>query len=546
MKLKLHLAQFARNDDGYVFVLTLMFLPVLFGMAVLVIDLGRGNNAHSDLYAASDALAIAGARELDGRADAICRARAAMEELSNTVNFLAPSGEDASITLTYEDDSENEFDVIFLEEIPDNDDTPIDQAWVNTWGVSEALSDCPLGANGATAKYVYVRAQSRNLQTVFFNPIGLFVDSVPISAKSVATYKISACKVPPLFICNPFEDDVSDLANFAQSGGFYGRIIKLHPPGNSTAGPGNFGYLQVPGVDNNSNSGKNAVREYFAGQPAPACFDSNTVTTAPGAAVSVAQGINVRFDIYKGPFNGYNPSAPNAITVTPDKNVRKSWAGSNDCRPDPYDWEQEIIDNGGDMTTVEAMGFPDDNGDAVLSGLIAGAYVGDGLGWDIETYWQINHGEAWADHLAPNPLTKPVNPFDGTITPSRRDIYRYEILQHDLGLANSLVEDEANEATPTTDGWSGDAICSAGKSVTTVTHSREIFAAMINCNNEAVPLNGSKTVELLAFAKLFMVNPMQQSGGSDSTIDIEIVDISGPGGNGEVEDLLRAEAYLVR
>lgn len=81
--------RFVRSEDGFVYVMVLLFLPVLLGVALLVIDIGRGNNAHSDLYAAADAVALAGARELDGGDDAIDRAKAAMAEISNTVSMRA-------------------------------------------------------------------------------------------------------------------------------------------------------------------------------------------------------------------------------------------------------------------------------------------------------------------------------------------------------------------------------------------------------------------------------------------------------------------------
>lgn len=79
---------FARHEDGYVLVLLLLLLPVLALMALLVIDIARGNAAQSDIAAAADAFALTAAQELDGQADAITRAETAMAALNNPVDFL--------------------------------------------------------------------------------------------------------------------------------------------------------------------------------------------------------------------------------------------------------------------------------------------------------------------------------------------------------------------------------------------------------------------------------------------------------------------------
>src|SRR5210317_1336438 len=108
-----------RDEKGYAVVLTLLFMPVFIGISLMVIDLGRGNNAHSDLQAAADALALAGAVELDGNAGAIENAKDAMLELTNSVSFLGL--DDISIDLVYADEDANEFNVIFLKDIPEYD-----------------------------------------------------------------------------------------------------------------------------------------------------------------------------------------------------------------------------------------------------------------------------------------------------------------------------------------------------------------------------------------------------------------------------------------
>jgi Putative Flp pilus-assembly TadE/G-like len=55
-----------RNESGQAFVLTLLLLTALLGMAALVIDLGSWFRQHRELQATADASALAGAQELPG------------------------------------------------------------------------------------------------------------------------------------------------------------------------------------------------------------------------------------------------------------------------------------------------------------------------------------------------------------------------------------------------------------------------------------------------------------------------------------------------
>ena len=139
---------FRKDESGYILVLGLIVMPVFIGFGLLIIDVGRGNNAHADLSAAADAVALAGARELDGGLDAIDRAKSAMAQITNSVAMLSPTEPGDQGTLVYQDTDGNEFEVVFLKSIPANDTDDID--------FSKATTD------SALAEYVYVRAQSEN------------------------------------------------------------------------------------------------------------------------------------------------------------------------------------------------------------------------------------------------------------------------------------------------------------------------------------------------------------------------------------------------
>ena len=510
--------RFARSEDGFVYVMVLLFIPVLLGVALLVIDIGRGNNAHSDLYAAADAVALAGARELDGGDDAIDRAKTAMAEISNSVNMLAAAGDDVHIDLVYEDADGNEFTVIFLTEIPASDDDPIDQAWVNDHATT----------SGSDAAYVYVRAQSRNLSTLFFNPLSMLRDSVPVAATSVAMASSAACYITPLYICNPFEADGLDLQQEFSNGSLHGRLFKLHPKGSQTERPGNFGFLAVPG-----NPGASTIRDFFAGAINPTCYEAGHVTTKPGASTSIRDGLNVRFDIYHGPYK--------ATDFGPAVNVRKGYVPEKPNKPKPCDSEPWADPNPNDDTFA---GFPANESMVSPSQGALGAFVGEG-DWDVERYWELNHGSP----ILPGDMYESFNNGPGgpgADGPSRYDVYRYET-------DNGLVLDEASWDSwgSPPEGETGEAICSNSTNnalpPTDDPDRRVIFAAIIDCLSQAG--QGKTTFDVNSYASIFLVSPMAKDPvdpSADSTIDVEIIDITGWGGNGTLDAFIRDEAILVR
>lgn len=163
----LNMRNFFGSERGYVLILTLIFMPVFIGIGLLVIDIGRGNNAQQDHQAAADALALAGARELDGRSDSMTRAKAAMTQISNTVSFLTVNPSTSTQTLSYTTDSTTPFNVIFLRAIPTktnadpasmvDDDKPIDLAF----------AQANVANTGEEAEYVYVFSRTDSLRSFF-------------------------------------------------------------------------------------------------------------------------------------------------------------------------------------------------------------------------------------------------------------------------------------------------------------------------------------------------------------------------------------------
>ena len=63
--------RFGHDPRGGVAALVAITLPVLFGFAMLAVDAGRYFNLHTSVQWAADALALAGAAELDRKDDSI-------------------------------------------------------------------------------------------------------------------------------------------------------------------------------------------------------------------------------------------------------------------------------------------------------------------------------------------------------------------------------------------------------------------------------------------------------------------------------------------
>lgn len=537
-----------REQDGYILVLGLVLMPFFLGLCLLIIDVGRGNNAHSDLSAAADSVALAGGRELDGRIGAIARAKAAMGQLNNSVSMLSRDASSPSISLVYADEIGNEFTVVFLDDIPMSDDTPIGSTWLDAHSTMDSRD----------AKYIYVRVQSHNLETTFLNPANLLRSSVPVAAIAIAKSQTAACNVSPMFICNPFEDvsgDNSAIDPFQQNfaaGNLHGRIIKLRSGSSGTSSPGNYGFLQVFDAEGNLKSGANALRDAFASDRNPTCSVSDTVTTKPGKTGGARNGYNVRFDIYEGSLKSSNYSA--ALNVRKGyhlnkgggkKGGKKGGGGNDFCK------KAEISED-------VVMGFEDNFEWSGPNEGIAGAEVGKG-DWPIMSYLEKIYSPHdlvagnFDGEISLNSIyihnSFPDNPSNGLAAamPSRYDVYRheveYELYKYPTEKEEYLDENLSNDVlTPEQfNGESGEAIC-GDPNINPAIDRRVITLAVIDCLAQSAEGGGTNTYKVNSYANIFMVRPWEKGG--DGTIDVEIVDVSGWASNGSLE--IHEEAVLVR
>ena len=359
----------------------------------------------------------------------------------------------------------------------------------------------------------------------------------------MATYTAAACDVTPIFVCNPFEylpgtpsNPLYDGRTFNEhfeDGNMYGRLMTMTLSGSATPGPGNFGFLRTVGT------GGSVLRDALATGSPGVCYKQEGLDTEPGGTIGpVRQGLNARFGIYEGSMG----SASSDPKYRPAKNIRKGQ--KQGASPSCSKWDPEA-------NVLDAMPFPLGNTETSIPGGKVSGNVSSPGTWDLDTYWDISHGT----HSAPLPSQDPgysppaapvavsglrtTLPSTATATissPSRYDVYQYEIAQSMIG-----------DAAP--NGETGSAMCYSGYNLADYTDDRRaIFAAVLNCHALAASgeLKGASTdLPAEAFARMFLTKPVP-SGGSVKEINLEMVDVTGEGGRGTLEDFLREEAELVR
>ena len=132
--------------------------------------------------------------------------------------------------------------------------------------------------------------------------------------------------------------------------------------------------------------------------------------------------------------------------------------------------------------------------------------MGEG-NWDLETYWQVNHGGAGP---ALSDLSGGSAASAGV--PSRYRIYRYEI-------EHGLVGDVSQG------GESGAPACYRGGNLSALPDRRILHAAIVNCHS--LQLVGEElNVPVAAFGKLFLTLPLART---QTDLYVEMVGLVRPG-----------------
>lgn len=374
------LSRLGRDECGAVLVYVSLMLPVLVGFGVLAVDAARLSNLATSLQKGADALALAGAAELDRKPDAITRATKAINELVANQHKFAVADSAKIVPRAGDGDQRG---IIFLKELPAD---------------TQAIVPATHEASGPEeARFVKVTVVPQDFSTILPASFIGGSNTAQASASAVAGFDAAVCQFTPMFMCNPYENDpdVESIFEAIKDPEFRRRQIKLRMKGGGSSqyAPGNYGFLHSP------TGGQSAkeLRELLGMTRPPACFVQNGVKLRPGVVGSARQGVNVRFDLYEGSMDKNDPE------YRPALNVRKGYKNCN----------QE----GGDASKY--LGLPDDT--CFISGSCAEARFGDG-NWDIDQYKMVNQLSSL--------------PFSNSNRTSRYEVYRYEI-------ENGLVNQES-------------------------------------------------------------------------------------------------------
>ncbi|WP_181177644.1 pilus assembly protein TadG-related protein [Mesorhizobium sp. B4-1-1] len=497
--------EFWNDQRGIAMILVAIMLPVLIGFALLAVDMSRATGLHSDLQKGVDALALAGAAELDGRADSITRANNAINNLIANRTLFSTAGSHqiarADVTVTY------------LTGIPTSDSTALGANGVDANSINWASTD-------PTAVSLVVvtlnAAGAGNFETFF--PVSMSSRStMDIRPQAVAGFKQSICETVPLFMCNPFETTTPGTSKTIQqafaSGDTYGREFRVLKAGNNP-GPGNFGLL-----DNNLTSLRDAIAMGTAGT----CYSRDALTTKTGVTLGqVNTGLNTRFAIYSNSLNKQDKN----FAYRPSVNVRKGQK-SNACNKySPVTDGSALPLPDGARYGVDAPGMSDK--------ITAQSF------WSA--YWLANHKSAYSA-----PVPAKTNPTGNTGAPaSRYDVYRYEI-------DHGLVADQSQNPTKEV----GTPQCYKGTQAPTDSPDRRLLnMAIIDCIANTDKINGHSQIRPDGYASVFVNTPIakqdntkddEDSSAGEKPISLEIVDVDGAFANNTLVDkAFRNEAQLYR
>src|SRR5262249_8860016 len=461
------------NDtSGIILPYVTMMLVVIVGLSVLALDGARVMSLQTQLQNGADALALAGAAELDRLPDAETRARTAIERLLTNSNLF---GSGASRTIKVSN-------IKFYSRLPASDASP--------------MSAGTLATSPGNARFVLVTVRPVTLPTILPAALVGGANTVTSAASAVARVDQGVCGVTPVYSCESYEtagmtyDQATEvLQDAAANPADQGRLLILRQyDANAPYAAANYGFLDSPTLGHDELS---LIESLAVVRPA-ACFMQRGVNFRPGFVRSVREAFNVRFDIYEDSMSGrYND--PN---YRPAQNVRKGYVvasgddgNDNACaaRRGP-NWPIGSPPN-------QVMGLPLDQ---IWPNF---ARVGEGTG-DLNTYWQVNHR-----------TSPPPDPTQGNAVPSRYSVYRYEI-------------EQGYVADVSPGGESGAPACYLGDNFPAASDRRILYAAVINCQSLRLESEAQSNVPVAAFGKFFLTLPLARA---QTDLYVEMVGLVRPG-----------------
>lgn len=541
------LKKFWASKSGGVLVYIAFGLPILLGVMALSVDLGRAFILNTELKDFSDAAALAGAAELDGRDGArVAAESAARTGLQGTlvnVQSFATDGSGADLVVDQ---------VVFLKNLPAD-------------GTDFVAGDT--ATTDAEARFIFVSVVNRDVRSGLSRALGVIPD-FDTGAKSIAGFNAVHCRIPALMMCNPLED--ADFPILGPDGLAVAGcedpvalgILKPTAPlisecmegrqmlakkggGGGAYVPGNFGLLDCPSGDN----GTNCIAPYLAAvDPGFCVLADGTVNFRTGGATGpIRTAMNTRFDMYENPFFG---GEEGNSAYRPAINVTKGQSDADIC--DSYTMPTLPAA----PTAAPLMAFPQDI--CFRDGTDCGGPERWGnWGWmdDVATpgvddllgvqYWATNHPGNPDLGLPPYDtsltLTGASKPYEDM---TRYELYRWEIESGNIPKhagENGHIENIPAD-TPARQCYTGGSLSDPSMATNpdddlqdpAFADRRAISLAVVNCLDPAVaPLQGNESnVPIVGFVDLFLTEPSVDKGSEKANIWAEIIRVAPVGVNG--------------
>src|SRR5262249_17837539 len=297
------------DTDGIILPYVTVMLVVFVGVAVLALDGSRYLSLQTQLQNGADALALAGAAELDRTPSAIERANKAIgfrcEVKSSTCQpikgvralvsnwSLFGGGPDRNVRVA---------GIRYLRSLPVRDSDPILPANVTS--------------DPTQAAFVEVTVKPIGLPTIL--PASFFGGSnlLTVGAQAVAGFDQVVCDFTPIFVCNPFEtagmtyqEATAALVNASHDRAAQRKLIRLAGTQEKIGafGRGDFGYLTpTTGALPTNFCGPitgGGIGQAMAASRPPTCLRLSGVDLQPGNDQVALDGLNTRFDIYASGFD---------------------------------------------------------------------------------------------------------------------------------------------------------------------------------------------------------------------------------------------------
>ena len=525
----LGLRQLWRDTRGVSWIYVTVTASALFGFAALVIDFTRVEVTHTQARSAAEALALAGATQLDGTSDAITRALNAVQNTPLVTNDQDLGATPANVTVA---------SIRFLDGIPAGDPTlPENRSVLDAFVVANQSWTAAAAPNAPfEARFIEVTTQQITVNNSFIQILGGGATATT-SASAVAGFTQVLCRRAPLAICNPTENPASPFGTPAppfKIEDWKGRQILIKGSRASADWvPGDFSLVDISGIQSTP-----AIWDALAQAEPNLCVEA-IVNLKPGQAQGMRTALNTRFGMYENPFGGGQQAQ---TKYRPARSVAKGMVLS-----DPTDNCSfvEAVDAGKTAVSqplgrdVDATNY---TGQTNGTGPSNTHRFGTGV-WNCGAYFA-------AMHPTVTPPTWCNATTDGKIAGrSRFDIYRAEIDGTSPFTSQTIPNNFTNSSDPnygenanasTSSSTEGGACYTGGAgSLNDTPDRRLVFFAVINCI-ELGPLKGNSNGNLPveAFVEAFLTEPVDDPSDGPEIL-LEVRDIVRPGSGGVLHDIVQ-------